>query len=245
MKEKQKDSFQITIDASACTSLIEGAACFGKNDGRDCWRYSSQQFESGKIYGLISEYEQGCMYLSYLLGGKVDFGDLKMSWNGNRIQRKDLECVSWNLEPACEPYRKSIVKKAVNAAIRKHKLDTTFAEIQERFCLTPEREDRRLFQLSGERWRASAALGFAENKRIFYAPYNPSVFYYQMCQSALLKSLRELTDSGALVLLPAGSDSFLKHIADECIYLDFDRHYEIEALRQRYQQYFGRGDWIR
>ena len=66
-----------------------------------------------------------------------------------------------------------------------------------------------------------------------------------MCQSALLKSLHELTDSEALVLLPAGSDNFLKHIADECIYLDFDRRYEIEVLRQRYQQYFGRGDWIR
>ena len=51
------------------------------------------------------------MYLSYLLGGKVDFGDLKMSWNGNRIQRKDLECVSWNLEPACESYRKNIETK--------------------------------------------------------------------------------------------------------------------------------------
>ena len=137
------------------------------------------------------------------------------------------------------------VKKAISAAIRKNKLDDTLAEIQERFCLTPEREDQRLFQLSGERWRASAALGFAENKRIFYAPYNPSVFYYQMCQSALLKSLHELIDSGALVLLPAGSDNFLRHIADECIYLDFDRRYEIEVLRQWYQQYFGRRDWIR
>ncbi len=136
-----------------------------------------------------------------------------MSWNGNHIQRKDLECVSWNLEPACESYRKNIVKKlsasalnlqktsffvsmvtvfaisykvkkAISAAIRKNKLDATLAEIQERFCLTPEREDRRLFQLSGERWRASAALGYAENKRIFYAPYNPSVFIIK-CVSQL------------------------------------------------------------
>ena len=76
------------------------------------------------------------------------------------------------------------VKKAISAAIRKNKLDATLAEIQERFCLTPEREDRRLFQLSGERWRASAALGYAENKRIFYAPYNPSVFIIK-CVSQL------------------------------------------------------------
>ncbi|MDE7184441.1 MAG: hypothetical protein K2O40_08205 [Lachnospiraceae bacterium] len=87
-------------------------------------------------------------------------------------------------------------------------------------------------------------MGYSENKRIFDAPYGSSAFYYQMCQSALLKALRALTDSGALVLLPAGSDRFLKHIVDECIYLDFDRHYEIKELNQQYQEYFGRRDWL-
>lgn len=104
-KEKRKDSFQITIDASACTSLIEGCKYFGERYGVDYWRYSNQQFESGKIYGLISEHQQGCMYLSYLLGGKIDFNDLIISWNGKRIRREDLERTSWNLEPVQEFYR--------------------------------------------------------------------------------------------------------------------------------------------
>ncbi len=58
----------------------------------------------------------------------------------------------------------------------------------------------------------------------------------------MIKVLRNLTDSGAQVLLPAGSDIFLKHIVDECVYLKGE--YDIDFLRQRYSDIFGREDWI-
>lgn len=82
------------------------------------------------------------------------------------------------------------------------------------------RYDRKFIQLSGEHWRASAALGYAKEKKIFYIPYETSEFYYNMLQSGLLKVLKNLTDNEAIVLLSAGLDIVLKHIADECIYLD-------------------------
>lgn len=56
-----------------------------------------------------------------------------------------------------------------------------------------------------------------------------------------MKALRELTNSGTLVILPAGSDEFIKHIADEVIYLN--RNYDIDDLRQFYDKQFGE-DWI-
>ena len=99
-----------------------------------------------------------------------------------------------------------------------------------------------MFQLSGERWRASAALGYASCKKIFYAPYRASRFYYDMSQSALLKALKELTASGAIVLLPVGSDNFVKHIADECIYIK--QEFDVEELKERYQELFGTGEWF-
>ncbi|MBO7474234.1 MAG: hypothetical protein J6U00_09595, partial [Ruminococcus sp.] len=61
------------------------------------------------------------------------------------------------------------------------------------------------------------------------------------CQSCLMKALRELTKSGALVILPVGSDEFIKHIADEVIYLN--RNYDIDDLRQFYDKQFGE-KWI-
>ena len=100
-----------------------------------------------------------------------------------------------------------------------------------RFQLTPERYDRRFVELSGERWRAAAALGYAQHKQIFFAPDRPSICYAQRCRQGLVQALRQLTDSGAVVVLPTGSDTFLRQIADEVVYLDpsFENDAEQEA----------------
>ena len=86
----QKD-FRLRIDSTNCTSMIAGTAFLGKDKFEDTWWYRSLEFESGKIYALISEYGQGCRYLSYLLGGRVDFEDLKVYLNENEVLPKDLQ----------------------------------------------------------------------------------------------------------------------------------------------------------
>ncbi len=64
-----------------------------------------------------------------------------------------------------------------------------------------------------------------------------------MCNCGLLKVLRELTDDGAIILLPVGSDEFLKHIVDECIYTN--REYDISELRKLYGEMFQKEEWIK
>ena len=64
-----------------------------------------------------------------------------------------------------------------------------------------------------------------------------------MCQSGLLKALKELTNSGAIVLLPIGSDHFIKYIADICIDLNVQYQYDINRLKELYQHY-GNNNWI-
>ena len=234
-------SFTINIDSTYCTTIVEGSSGFDKNI-YDTWRYQKQTFQSGKIYGLVGEYQQGCMYLSYLMGGKIDFGDLKIYYNEVEISQNDLKENSWNLEPCREDYKKAVVKKSIEKALKKSNLEEKFEDIAEKFILTEPRYDRKLFQLRGERWRASTALGYASGKKIFYAPYNTSKFYYQMCQAGLLKVLKELTQKGAIVLLPVGSDEFIKHIVDECIYIN--EEYDISSLKNLYKDLCGRDDWI-
>ena len=235
-------SFSIRIDASKCTSLVEGGAFLNEKKEYDSWRFRDVKLESGKIYGLIGEYGQGPMYLSYLLGGKVDFGDLRLFCNGQELSRNMLEQVSWNLEASNEKYRNAVVKKSIEKALIKNQCIEDFDTIAEKFILTEPRYDRKLFQLSGERWRATAALGYANRKRIYYAPYKFSKFYYDMCQCGLLKVLKELTYDGAIVLLPAGSDEFLKHIVDECIYTN--NKYDIGYLKKMYAEMFDGEKWI-
>ena len=54
--------------------------------------------------------------------------------------------------------------------------------------------------------------------------------------------MRELTTSGAIVFLAAGSDYFVKHIVDECVYLD--KEFDIDGLKKVYQELFHNADWI-
>lgn len=234
--------FELRIDSSKCTSLLEGGALLDGGN-YDAWWFNDIRLESGKIYGLISEYGEGSMYLSYLLGGKVEFGDLRIFSNDIEMSKEELEQISWNLEPSNEIYKNAIVKKSIEKAMHKNGDKEGFHAIAEKFLLTEPRYNNKLSHLSGERWRASAALGYVNRKKIFFAPYRTSSFYYSMCSSVLLKVLRELTSDGAIVLLPVGSDEVMKHIADECIYIK--REYDILRLKNRYNELFGKGEWIK
>ena len=74
----------IKIDVSRVAGLITGSANLDKVV-YDTWYLKDVELMSGKIYGLVSEYGQGCMYLSYLLGGKIDFGDLQIFIDGINV----------------------------------------------------------------------------------------------------------------------------------------------------------------
>ncbi len=212
MKQPLPSPFTVRIDTSGCTS---SCAAF---DSRlnDQWFYRDLTFQSGSICAIVSEYGQGSRFLTQMLGGRVAFGDVTISCGGITLTQADLHEISWNLEPNAEPFGRLRVRKAIEAA------GADFPETAERFGLTPERYDRRFIYLSGERWSASAAYGHVLGKRIFFAPYQPGIFYYQMLQSGLMTALRALTDSGALVVLPCCSDRVLGQFADEVICVDPD-----------------------
>ncbi|MDE5892564.1 MAG: hypothetical protein K2H45_06560, partial [Acetatifactor sp.] len=102
--------FSIRVDVIQ-RNMADGGTYFGKDYGYDCLHYRNLRLESGRIYGLISEYGQGCMYLSYLLGGKVDTKELSISVNEKETSRRELEKLSWNLETSREHYRNEVVIK--------------------------------------------------------------------------------------------------------------------------------------
>ena len=146
-----QEPFEIRIDASDCISLVEGGATLEKKtiyEVNDAWRYEDVQLESGKIYGVVGEYRQGPMYLSYLLGGEIEFGNLKIFCNEKELSRTDLEQVSWNLEPLTQKYKNYTVKKSIEKAIKAHNIKEDFNEIAQKFILTEPRYDRKLFHLT-------------------------------------------------------------------------------------------------
>lgn len=65
-----EENFSIKVEITQ-RNMAAGGAYLGKDYGCDCLYYRNLRLESGRIYdGLISKYGQGCMYLSWLLGGK-------------------------------------------------------------------------------------------------------------------------------------------------------------------------------
>ena len=62
--------FEIKIDASKCTSLVEGGAFLDGKKAYDSWRFKDIMLESGKIYGVVGEYGQGPMYFVLFSWGK-------------------------------------------------------------------------------------------------------------------------------------------------------------------------------
>ena len=199
---------KIKIDASSCKNVLAGTENFN-NGMHDYWFYQSLSFESGKVYGLISEYQQGCMYVSYLLGGNIEFKDgLAVFIDDKKIEEKDLKKISWNLEPLYESYKNKKVEKSINQALKYGYITENFEKIKNEFYLTENRYNAKLRNLSGE-------LG----KKIFFAPYEPSIYYRNMNESNLFKVFDYLISNDCLVVLPVGSDEYLKEYVDECVYI--------------------------
>lgn len=71
--------------------------------------------------------------LSYLVGGKVDFGNLRLFCNDQELSRSMLEQTSWNLVPSNEKYRNAVVKKSVEKALLKSQCAEDFGAIAEKF----------------------------------------------------------------------------------------------------------------
>lgn len=138
---KTQDGFSIKVEITQ-RNMAAGGAYLGKDYGCDCLYYRNLRLESGRIYGLISEYGQGCMYLSWLLGGKAATDELLISLNDQKMSRRDLQKISWNLEPSRERYRNAVVIKAIQNAIWKNGLSDSFSDIQNRFFLSSPRQDR-------------------------------------------------------------------------------------------------------
>ncbi|TCM96369.1 hypothetical protein EV294_105236 [Paenibacillus sp. BK033] len=72
---------------------------------------------------------------------------------------------------------------------------------------------------SGERWRASLAIGYAFQKQLYCVPWiEPHGLFYILGQLGR-KLLGILRDSGASVIIPVSDEKYIAGLADEIVYL--------------------------
>jgi ABC-type glutathione transport system ATPase component len=152
--------------------------------------------EPGKVYGLIGSIGLGGWLLSYLLAGRdhhfQNSSDSPITLNGEPVHSEALKKLSCYVgEGVAEiPYRYyrrypwiltwkirgiKTVAEQISEGIQRTSNRYSLQEIVDMFELTGLHEKGRIHRPlefnSGERWRASLAIGFAFQKKLFCVPW--------------------------------------------------------------------------
>lgn len=179
-------------------------------------------FEKGKIYGLIGEQGSGGESISSLLTGRINL-------NGNIIYLDDeilddgiIQNYGWYVGKS--EYSKGVIKReisvkhAIEEAIKKHHCYEGIDEVITDFHLTMGRLNYKLSQYSGERLRASLAIGYASNKRIYCFPWMNTLYFHDIIlSSGVFRFFKKLKSEGCIIVLPTSRKENVIGMVDEVI----------------------------
>jgi ABC-type dipeptide/oligopeptide/nickel transport system ATPase subunit len=193
------------------------------------------RFCGGNIYGIVGEFGSGGWALSYILSGRKKLvDDTLIKINGDITDSKGLLSISCYIgdkqvkEPNCR-YLKCIHKKwtileQIKLGIKKSGCKYSAEDIVRIFQLSDidhpnGRVHRTMEYISNERWRATMAIGFASGKRIFCCPLLYSSYLHYIVGKEMINILDFLRHNGAIIIIPVTKVEYIKHVADEVVYL--------------------------
>lgn len=201
--------------------------------------------ESGKIYGLVGSLGSGGWLLSYLLTGRdtsfsenLRLANSQITIDGLLANNELLRSISCYIGEGVPefPYRKyksypskltwkirkiKTVADQIIEGITRSGNPLSLQEIANLFELTGINESGRIYRPlefnSGEGWRASLAIGFAFQKKLFCAPWlEPHGIEYILSEYSS-KYLKILQEAGAAIILPVSNEKYVSRIADEVV----------------------------
>lgn len=183
------------------------------------------EFEKGKVYGLVGEHGSGGEILSSLLSGRIEQNDNTIYFDGVKVYKDDIQKSGWYVGKA--EYTKGIVKKeicvesAIAKAVEKYHRYENVNEVVNEFHLTSGRLRYKLSQYSGERLRASLAIGYASNKVIYCFPWmNTAYFHDIILSSGVFRFFKKMKKEGCIIILPTSRMENVVGFADEVIHIN-------------------------
>ncbi len=139
----------------------------------------------------------------------LSFNEIKE--NGWYIGKKELNSLHMEIS----------VRKALKKAMKCSERYENIEQVIENFGLKPDRVDYKLSYYSGERMRASLAIGYALNKKIYCFPWMNSAYLYDIFQSSCVtRFFDRLRDDGCIVIIPTYKKETIINIVDEIIEID-------------------------
>lgn len=201
-------------------------------------------FKKGKIYGVICEHGGGGEAISLLLTNEVSLDTEKVYFDDKQVEASDIKNVGWYVgKPLYSKFfikTEISVRKALNYAINKYHKYEKIDEIINEFHLTPSRLDYGLSRnCEWEKWRASLAIGYASNRRVYCFPWMDSLCFYDcMINSAVYCFFKKLKNEGAIIILPTSRVENINGLVDEVIQIHSPRFEHMISENPYFKEYF-------
>ena len=196
----------------------------GSNIMEDFFFNQDITLEGGYSYGIISECGGGSWYLSCLLCGLIQWDNelFSITVDGKNVTYKELSQLGIYVNSDNEKHGQSLDRK-IARALKSGNCSKSITEIRDMFGFDNERFSRKIGHLSGQRYRAYLALGYAQGKKIFCCPYNTSQFYSAQFETSFIQAVKHITDSSGIVLMPSSNRELMEKYADRVIDVDYYR----------------------
>ena len=192
-----------------------------KNKSNICLLKGKYHFESSHIYTLLSDnYEN--LALSYLLTGRVQLHNTNIKINGISISKKELEQISCYVGSSSSKKRffnKPTVRDEINNALTFSNISMNIEDIVNYFSLTPSRLDRLLKYTGNEHWRASLAIGYSNEKKIYCFPYVTEELSLELVRLRIDEFIIRLKNEGNIIIIPSDKKTELIKVSDELCYV--------------------------
>jgi ABC-type oligopeptide transport system ATPase subunit len=183
---------------------------------QECLRPSDFEFYAGNLYGIIAEFGSGGAALSCCLTGNAKFYEGKIYIDDREETISSIVKNSWyvgyDLYGSRTPFRRKTIKEQIKAGIQATHCKLNADTIQNMFCVSNERVGRSIKKVSGERWKASIAIGYAYGKKIYCYPWMNSRDVEHL-KEQMKKNIEVLTNNKCIVILPTTSEENIKKLS--------------------------------
>ena len=193
---------------------------------QDCLQKNDFEFLRGNLYGIIGEFGEGGAALSCGMTGNTNFYEGRIYFDGMEKTIKDLVDISWYIGNDLYQYKKKVlfdsktkinkktIKEQIEYGVRCKRIDADVSSIQKEFCISPERIERNISFVSGERWKASAAIGYANGKKVFCYPWMNSKDIEHL-KEQFSHTVNILLDAGCIVIIPTTKEENVKKLSSK------------------------------
>lgn len=201
-------------------------------------------FKRGMIYGIVCEHGSGGEAISLILSNETLLKQEKIYIDDVEVGESDIENLGWYVGKTL--YSRRLIKRelsfrqALEYAVKKYHRYENLDDIIEEFHLTSDRLDYGTSKnCEWERWRASLAIGYASNRKIYCFPWMDTMHFYEcMYNSSVFCLFKKLTKEGAIIILPTSRKENVSGLADEVIQIHSPRFEHIISESSHFKEYF-------